>query len=94
MSALEKLNQAYTGADYAFYERSKETMKMAAHTAGVKTPAFVFAYNDEHIRDAAHSLSYPLFVKVLINNNNNSYSYSYCSSSYSYSYFFNLFNIF
>lgn len=42
---------------------SKETMKLVAHSVGVKTPMFVFAYDDEGIEQAANTLDYPMIIK-------------------------------
>lgn len=61
--ALERFNLPFTGASSAFYEPSKETMKMAAFYAGVDTPAFVFAYSDVDIEEAVGSLRFPVIVK-------------------------------
>lgn len=55
VQALEKFNLPYTGASSGFYEPSKELMKMAAYYAGVRTPAFVFAYNDADIEEVRSS---------------------------------------
>lgn len=60
---LEFYNQAFTGADFNFYEPSKELMKMIAYYYGVKTPAFIFAYNDADIEEAINNLRYPMIVK-------------------------------
>jgi biotin carboxylase len=38
-------------------------MKLVAHSVGVKTPMFVFAYDDEGIEQAANTLDYPMIVK-------------------------------
>jgi len=62
VQALERYNVPFTGADSYFYEPSKEHMKMAANYCGVKTPAFVFAYEDSDIEAATH-LNFPLIVK-------------------------------
>ncbi len=43
VQALEKLNVAFTGAGSAFYDPSREAMKMAAYSAGVNVPAYVQA---------------------------------------------------
>jgi len=61
--ALERYNIPFTGASSNFYEPSKETMKLVAYKCGVKTPMFVFAYNEKDIQRAAKSLQYPLIVK-------------------------------
>src|SRR5215211_318068 len=41
--ALERLNVAFTGAGSSFYDPSRTAMKMAAHAAGVRVPAYVMA---------------------------------------------------
>src|ERR1043166_2767741 len=43
VQALERLEMAFTGASSAFYDPSREAMKMACHSAGVDFPAYVFA---------------------------------------------------
>ena len=43
VDALERLNVAFTGAGRSFYDPSRTAMKMAAHAAGVRVPAFVTA---------------------------------------------------
>jgi len=63
IQALEHFNVPYTGADQKFYEPTKEMMKMVAHRVGVDTPAFVFAYNEKDISEAAETLTFPLIVK-------------------------------
>jgi hypothetical protein len=51
---ISRYNLAFTGACSAFYEPSKELMKMAAHYAGVRTPPFVFAFTDADIEEVFH----------------------------------------
>jgi len=63
VKALEKYNLPFTGCSSYFYEPSKETMKMVAHYMGVRTPAFVFAYDDAAIEEAGKLLNFPLIVK-------------------------------
>jgi D-alanine-D-alanine ligase len=63
VQALERFQLPFTGASSWFYEPSKELMKMVAHYMGVRTPAFVFAYDDKGIEEAASSLNFPLIVK-------------------------------
>jgi len=60
---LEKYNIPYTGANSKFYEPTKEMMKMVAYYYGVRTPSYVFAYNDDDIEEASNSLNYPMIVK-------------------------------
>jgi len=60
---LERYNLPFTGADSNFYEPSKDVQKMLAYYYDVKTPRFVFAYNDDDIEEAAASLNFPLIVK-------------------------------
>lgn len=60
---LEFYNQAYTGGDINFYEPSKELMKMIAYYYGVKTPAFIFAYNENDVEEAVSNLRFPMIVK-------------------------------
>jgi D-alanine-D-alanine ligase len=62
VQALERYNVPFTGASSSFYEPSKEHMKMAANYCGVRTPAFVFAYDDNDIESAVN-LTFPLIVK-------------------------------
>jgi D-alanine-D-alanine ligase len=63
VQALERLNMAFTGAGSSFYDPSREAMKMACHSAGVKFPAYVMA---RHLRDAhraVRELRFPMLVK-------------------------------
>jgi len=60
---LERYHLPFTGANAAFYEPSKELMKMMAYYYGVSTPAFTFAYDDDDIEEAAQHLRYPMIVK-------------------------------
>ena len=59
----ERLKAAFTGAGSVFYDPSREAMKMACHSAGVRFPAYVTA---RHAADAEHALSelrFPIIVK-------------------------------
>ena len=60
--ALERAGMAFTGAGSSFYDPSREAMKMACHSVGVKFPAYVLA---RHVDDAgaAGRLRFPLIVK-------------------------------
>ncbi|MGD1102960.1 MAG: SET domain-containing protein-lysine N-methyltransferase [Terriglobia bacterium] len=63
VQALEQMNIAFTGAGSSFYDPSREAMKMACHSAGVKFPAYVMA---RHLRDAnraVRELRFPMLVK-------------------------------
>jgi D-alanine-D-alanine ligase len=62
VQALERFGLAFTGADSSFYDPSREAMKMACSSVGVKFPAYVLARN---IADAskADRLRFPLIVK-------------------------------
>ena len=61
--ALERLGVAFTGADRAFYEPTREVMKLAAHAAGIPTPPYVFAADLSAVDVAAQRLRFPLLVK-------------------------------
>ncbi|KAL6052210.1 SET domain-containing protein-lysine N-methyltransferase, partial [Balamuthia mandrillaris] len=60
---LERYGLAFTGANSKFYEPSKELMKMMAYYYDVNTAPFVFAYNEEDIKEAHQNLRYPMIVK-------------------------------
>lgn len=60
---LERLNVAYTGAGPAFYEPSREAMKMACHSVGVRFPAYVNARCREDAERALVQLRFPMIVK-------------------------------
>ena len=62
VQALERVGMAFTGAASSFYDPSREAMKMACHSVGVKFPAYVHA---RHVADAneALRLRFPLIVK-------------------------------
>ena len=63
VQALERLDLAFTGAGSAFYDPTRQAMKMACHAAGVGVPAYVMASSTEDIARAAGSLRFPLIVK-------------------------------
>jgi D-alanine-D-alanine ligase len=63
VKALERFNLPFTGCSSYFYEPSKENMKMVAYYMGVRTPNFVFAYDDAGIEEAIRELTYPMIVK-------------------------------
>lgn len=60
--ALEKLGQAFTGANSTFYDPTRLAMKMAAHSAGVASAASVIVEREDDI-PAAAALRFPLLVK-------------------------------
>ena len=61
--ALEELGVPFTGATSAFFEPSREAMKEACREAGIATPAYVVARNEDDVERAAATLRFPLFVK-------------------------------
>jgi D-alanine-D-alanine ligase-like ATP-grasp enzyme len=63
VQALERLGVAFTGAGSSFYDPSREAMKMACHSAGVKFPAYVIAHDDHEAGRALERLCMPLIVK-------------------------------
>ena len=63
VQALERLGVAFTGAGSAFYDPSREAMKMACHSAGVKFPAYVVATTDDEAASAFDRLRAPLIDK-------------------------------
>lgn len=65
VTTLERLNVAFTGAGSAFYDPSREAMKMACHAAGVAFPAYVVTRGDveRDVSRALASLRFPMIVK-------------------------------
>ena len=63
VQALERLGVAFTGAGSSFYDPSREAMKMACHSAGVKFPAYVMARDEHQAERALDRLRMPLIVK-------------------------------
>ncbi len=63
VQTLERLGQAYTGANPAFYEPSREAMKRVCHYWGIPTPAYAFASDSAGVERAAARLCFPLLVK-------------------------------
>ncbi len=61
--ALESLDLPYTGPTAALYEPRKDTAKLVARYAGVRTPRHVAARNVADIERAGRNLRFPLFVK-------------------------------
>lgn len=63
VQTLERLGLAYTGADAAFYEPTREAMKAACRARGVATPRAVFAADLSAAARAAETLRFPMIVK-------------------------------
>jgi glutathione synthase/RimK-type ligase-like ATP-grasp enzyme len=60
---LERLGAAFTGANSAFFDPSREAMKLAAHAHGIGTPNFLFATEPAAAAVAAARLRFPMIVK-------------------------------
>lgn len=63
VQALERVNVPYTGADPLFYDPTRERMKDACASMGIKAPRHFHAHNADGIAQAAAILTFPLFVK-------------------------------
>ncbi|NNE47087.1 MAG: hypothetical protein HKN37_10550 [Rhodothermales bacterium] len=63
VDALEKLDQAFTGANSLFFEPSREVMKRVCRAWGIGTPDYVIAKNKQDVERAAEMLRYPMIVK-------------------------------
>ncbi|HEY6339905.1 MAG TPA: hypothetical protein VIY49_00305 [Bryobacteraceae bacterium] len=67
VQALERIGMAFTGAGSAFYDPSRESMKMACHSVGVAFPAYWIVRGrpnlEDAVEDAAAALRFPLLVK-------------------------------
>ena len=63
VQTLERLGMAFTGPGSAFYDPSREAMKVACHSVGVSFPAYVMARDPGDVEDAARQLRLPLIVK-------------------------------
>lgn len=64
IKALEEAGVAFTGADSAFYDPSREEMKRVCRYYGIRTPESVEAYHEADIDRAAATLCFPLIVKI------------------------------
>jgi D-alanine-D-alanine ligase-like ATP-grasp enzyme len=60
---LEKAAVAFTGADSAFYDPTKEEMKSACKKSGVKFPAGVTVFSCENLAEYINEMSFPMIVK-------------------------------
>jgi D-alanine-D-alanine ligase len=63
VQALERAGVAFTGAGSAFYDPSRESMKMACHSVGVDFPAYWMVRELADLEDALAALRFPMFVK-------------------------------
>lgn len=63
VQVLERLQVPFTGADSAFYEPSRQTMKRICHYADIDSPAYAFASDPGGVEAAAEALRFPLIVK-------------------------------
>jgi D-alanine-D-alanine ligase len=63
VQALEKLDVPFTGANSAFYDPSREEMKMVCRYWGIKTPAYVLATTPPDVEQAIDVLNFPMIVK-------------------------------
>jgi D-alanine-D-alanine ligase-like ATP-grasp enzyme len=61
---LENAEVAFTGADSAFYDPSREDMKKVCRTYGILTPGGVEACDEKDIERAAATLCFPLIIKI------------------------------
>ena len=60
---LEKTCVAFTGADSAFYDPSKEEMKIACEKSGIKFPIGVTVFSFENLSKFIENMSFPMIVK-------------------------------
>lgn len=63
VQALERLELPFTGATSAFFEPSREKMKLVCHYGGIGTPAYVMAQHVQDLTFATETLRFPLIVK-------------------------------
>ena len=63
VQALERLGQAFTGANSEFYEPTREAMKRVCAAWGIDTPGYAFASDDCDTERATDELRFPLIVK-------------------------------
>lgn len=60
---MEKLGVAFTGADSAFFDPSRQEMKAYAKKVNVPTPSWVMVDRVEDVERAAKRLHFPVLVK-------------------------------
>jgi D-alanine-D-alanine ligase len=63
VKAMEKLGAAFTGADSAFFDPTRQQMKSAARKAGVPVPSAVFIDSIEDVDKAVRRLKFPMLTK-------------------------------
>jgi D-alanine-D-alanine ligase len=63
VSALEKYNAAFTGADSKFFDPTRDEMKNAARRVSVPTPNWVFVNRVEDAEKVVKRLKFPMLVK-------------------------------
>ncbi len=63
VKAMEKLGAAFTGADSAFFDPTRQEMKRAAARVGVPTPAATFVKSMVDVERAGRTLRFPMLVK-------------------------------
>ncbi|MFZ5878685.1 MAG: D-alanine--D-alanine ligase [Chloroflexota bacterium] len=63
VKAMEKLGAAFTGADSAFFDPTRQQMKAAARKSGVPAPASVFIDSLEDVDKAVRRLKFPMLTK-------------------------------
>jgi len=63
VKVLEKLGAAFTGADSACFDPTRQEMKRAAARVGVPTPASTFVKSTADVERAARTLRFPMLVK-------------------------------
>lgn len=64
IKVLEHAGVAFTGADSAFFDPSREDMKRICRHYGMLTPEYIEAYSEADIDCAASKLRFPLIVKI------------------------------
>ena len=63
VQTLERLGAAFTGANSAFFEPTREAMKLVCHQFGIATPNFMFAPDPATAALAGDALRFPMIVK-------------------------------
>lgn len=63
VQALERCHIAFTGAGSAFYDPSREAMKMACQAMNVRFPHYVVANGPADVERAVEGLRFPMIVK-------------------------------
>ncbi len=63
VKTMEKMGAAFTGADSAFFDPTRQQMKSAARKAGVPAPSAVFIDSIEDVDKAVRRLKFPMLTK-------------------------------